>query len=70
MTRAARNVYCKTFAQEVRATEAAADILEKRKNGSDWHLTDGEERIVTNRICGVARSLTELRFMLATAVSR
>lgn len=56
--------------QETVAEEAATAALEQRRTSGDWRLTEEEERAVTSRVYGVATSLTELRFMLATAVSR
>lgn len=53
--------------QDTEAAGAAAAALERR---SDWEFTEEEERAVTSRVCGVASHLTELRFMLATAVER
>ncbi|CAM9284101.1 unnamed protein product [Ectocarpus sp. 12 AP-2014] len=55
------------FRPDTEATGAAAAALERR---SDWEFTEEEERAVTSRVCGVASHLTELRFMLATAVER
>ncbi|CAM9263173.1 unnamed protein product [Ectocarpus sp. 8 AP-2014] len=55
------------FKPDTEATGAAAAALERR---SDWEFTEEEERAVTSRVCGVASHLTELRFMLATAVER
>lgn len=56
--------------QDTEAVDAAAAMLEQRSKNSDWRLTEEEERAVTDRLCGVADNLTELRFMLATAVER
>lgn len=56
--------------QETEAAEAAGAVLEQRRASGDWRLTEDEESAVTSRVYGVANSLTELRFMLATAVRR
>ncbi|CAM9446334.1 unnamed protein product [Hapterophycus canaliculatus] len=58
------------FKQEKKAADTAAAVLEQRSKNSEWRLTEEEERAVTERLCGVANNLTELRFMLATAVAR
>lgn len=52
------------------AAKAAALSSEQRSTREDWQLTDDERRVVDARVCGVVAGLTELRFMLATAVSR
>ena len=59
------------------ATDAVSAVLRQRSksgnsnsNSSDWKLTEQEEAAVTDRVCGVEANLTELRFMLATAVER
>lgn len=52
------------------ARAAATLCLEQRAASNDWKLTDEERQIVTARVCGVSDNLTELNFMLASAVSR
>lgn len=58
------------YPQDTEAIEAATAVLEQRRSSGDWQLTEEEERAVASRVYGVANSLPELRFMLATAVGR
>lgn len=64
------NALVKVLFQEVGAEAAAALSTEQRSASVEWELTEDEKRAVKDRVCGVANTVTELRFMLATAVSR
>lgn len=52
------------------ARAEAIAALEQRSSSSDLKMSEEEERAVIARVCGVTENLTELRFMLATAVGR
>lgn len=53
-----------------KAETAASLSSEQRAASDEWKLTEDERETVMNRVCGVADNLTELRFMLAAAVTR
>ncbi|CAM9874408.1 unnamed protein product [Discosporangium mesarthrocarpum] len=63
------NTLVKVLFHGAEAATAVEDLLEERKAIND-ELTSLERETVVGRVCGVAGTLAELRFILATAVDR